>query len=88
MSIYRTVDSFDNANDAEISLTDDINCMNQFALLKRVLIDTGASKYVIKKKNVALSLLNNHKRKSSVEWSTKGGKLNTAYEVDLPIIIP
>ena len=70
MSIYRTVDSVNNAKYAEISLTDNFNYINKFLLLKRVLLDTGASKSIIKKKNVPAALLNKCKRKSSVEWST------------------
>ena len=62
--------------------------INKYLILKRVLIDTGASKSIIKKKNVPVALLNKNKRKASVEWSTNGGKFNAAYEVDSPFMLP
>ena len=55
--------------------------------LTRVLIDTGCSKTLIKKKFVPEGLKQTRKIVPII-WSTNGGKFNTRYEVPLTIVLP
>jgi hypothetical protein len=55
--------------------------------LTRVLIDTGCSKTLIKRKYIP-SELEGTKKSSPTLWNTNGGKFATKYEIPLTIILP
>jgi len=55
--------------------------------LTRVLIDTGCSKTLIRKKNIP-NELEGTKKSLPIMWNTNGGQFSTKYEIPLTLILP
>ena len=80
MSVYKT-------HTAKHNLIDN-NYLNIFKILKRVLINTGASKLIIKRSYVPNNTCNTNKKVSNTYWRKNGGNFLTSHNMPLTFVFP